>query len=143
MANIIPQIYMLSGDEIPNYGYIIPVNIGSLDISTAIVSLSIETDGTITISMYVSIQEMPGKVPVFFRYVTFNFTLKELINKLFNRFDIGLMSILGEFSVYYKKNYTSDFDVSMSQISAGIDDFLEHYYTIILECLIKHYRHNK
>jgi len=138
-----PQIYILSGDDIPNYGYIIPVSSGSLDIATAIVSLTIETDGTITISMYVSIQEMPGKVPVFFRYVTFNYTHHEWINKLFNRFDLGLMSTLGEFSDYYKSHYTSDFDVSIHQISESINHFLQHWYTVILQCLIKHYKLNK
>lgn len=142
MANS-PQIYILSGDDIPNYGFIIPVSSGSLDIATAVVSLTIETDGTITISMYVSIQELIGKVPVFFRYVTFNYTHREWINKLFNRFDLGLMTTLGEFRDYYKSHYTSDFDTSMNQILSGIDHFLEYWYTVILECLIKHYRYNK
>ena len=139
----IPQIYILSDDDIPNYGFIIPVSSGSLDIATAIVSLTVETDGSITIATYVSIKEMPGDVLVFFRYVTFNFTLKEWINKLFNRFDFGLIVSLGEFSDYYKSHYTSDFDVSINQISSGIDHYLEHWYTIVLECLIKHYRCNK
>jgi hypothetical protein len=135
MANV-PQIYILSGDDTPNYGFIVPVDTGHLDIATSVVSLIIETDGSITISMYVSIQEMPGKVLVFFRHVTFNYTHRELINKLFNRFDLGLMSTLGEFSDYYKSHYTSDFDVSMNQISSGLDHFLQHWYTVILECLI-------
>ena len=144
MANLTP--YFLSRDDIPNYGFIVPVSsetAGRLDITTQVVSLIVETNDTITISIYVSIQEIPTQKLVFFRYVSFNYTLKEWINKMFNNFDLGLMATLNEFRAYYQYNYTSDFYLSMNQLSNNLDPFLEHWYSVILECLIKHYNTNK